>query len=295
MKKLMILILVLLSLPVYSASWKKLSVTPPTSSTGTAGTALTSAQCPTNYIFVPSLAPYTVTSFCVAKYEMKNDGYGTPVSVATSTPWVSIDRNAARAKCQSLGGSYDLISNNHWQTIARNIAGVASNWDSGIVATGQVNWGHTDGAPSSALAAVTSDNDPCNGTGETCSSSVWNAQRRTHILSNGNVIWDFGGNVYEWVTNDQSVAYSTNYFVSSMTSGDNEQIRYGAETSTICPARWSTPYCGFGSARIGFNAGGSARGGYWAMGEQAGIFTTTMEAAPSFSDVIAGFRCVFAH
>lgn len=295
MKKLLVLNLVLLSLPVYSATWKKIAVTPPTSSTGTAGTALTSAQCPTNYLFVPSLSPYTVTSFCVAKYEMKNDGYGTPASVATGGPWVSIDRNAARAKCQSLGGGYDLISNNQWQTIARNIAGVASNWDSGTVATGQINWGHTDGTPNNALAAVTDDNDPCNGTGQACTAASWNAQRRTHNLSNGNVIWDFGGNVYDWVTNDQTVAYSTNYFVSSMFAGDNEQIRYGAETSTICPSRWSSPYCGFGSARIGFNGGASARGGEWTMGDQGGVFTTTMEAPANYTGNNAGFRCVFTH
>ncbi|MEA9355759.1 hypothetical protein SHI21_06090 [Bacteriovorax sp. PP10] len=295
MKKLLVLNFVLLSLPVYSASWKKFAVTPPTSSTGTAGTALTSAQCPTNYIFVPSLSPYTVTAFCVAKYEMKDDGYGTPASVAAGTPWVSIDRSAARAKCQSLGGSYDLISNDQWQTIARNIAGVASNWSSGIVATGQINWGHSDGTPGNALAAVTDDNDPCNGTGQTCSSTVWDSQRRTHKLSNGNVIWDLSANLYEWVTNDLTVAYSTNYFVSTMTNGDNEQNRYGADMATICPARWASPYCGMGAARIGFNGGAIGRGGEWTMGDQAGIFTTSMEAPANYAANNVGFRCVFTH
>lgn len=282
-------------MPVYSTSWKKIAVAPPISSTGTAGTALTSAQCPTNYIFVPSLSPYTVTDFCVAKYEMKNDGYGTPVTVAAGAPWTGIDRNNSRAKCQSLGGSYDLISNDQWQTIARNITGVASNWSSATVGTGQINWGHSDGVPNNPLAAVTDDNDPCNGTGQTCSSTVWDSQRRTHKLSNGNVIWDFGGNVYNWVTNDLTVAYSTNYFVSTMVAGDNEQVRYGAETATICPARWTTPYCGFGAARIGFNGGAIGRGGEWTMGEQAGIFTTTMEAGPTYTGSNAGFRCVFVH
>lgn len=295
MKKLLVLNFVLLSLPVYSASWKKFTVTPPTSSTGTAGTALTSAQCPTNYIFVPKLSPYTYTDFCVAKYEMKNDGYGTPTSVAAGAPWTSIDRVESRGKCQSLGGSYDLISNDQWQTIARNIAGVASNWSTGTVASGEINRGHSDGTPNNALAAVTDDNDPCNGTGQACTAATWNSQRRTHNLSNGNVIWDFAGNVYDWVTNDLSVAYSSNYFASSMTNGDNEQIRYGAETATICPSRWTTPYCGFGAARLAFNGGAIARGGEWTMTDTAGVFTTTMEAPSNYSGNIAGFRCVFTH
>ena len=28
---------------------------------------------------------------------------------------------------------------------------------------------------------------------------TWNDQRRTRTLSNGSVIWDFGGNVWQWV------------------------------------------------------------------------------------------------
>ena len=37
------------------------------------------------------------------------------------------------------------------------------------------------------------------GTGQTCSSSVWDDQRRTLLLSNGNFIWDLAGNMWEWV------------------------------------------------------------------------------------------------
>lgn len=296
MKKLLVLNLFLFSLPIYATTWKKIAVTPPSSTTGTAGTALTSAQCPTNYVFVPSLSPYTVTNFCVAKYEMKNDGYGTPVSMATSTPWTSIDRDASRAKCQSLGAGYDLISRDQWQTIARNVTGVASNWSSGTLYSGELNRGHTSGTPNNALAAVTDDNDPCNGTGGTpCSATVWHVKRRTHKLSTGSVIWDLSGNVYDWISNDQVNAYSTNYYVSTMLGADNEQNRYGTATGTVCASPWSTPFCGMGAAKIGFNGGALARGGEWSGGDQAGIFTTSAEAPANYADVVVGFRCVFTH
>ena len=91
-----------------------------------------------------------------------------------------------------------MINNAEWITVASNIANVGTNWSNGTVGSGALNHGHTDGNPDDALA-VTDDNDPCNGTGQTCSSSTWNNQRRTHVLSNSNDIWDFSGNLWEWV------------------------------------------------------------------------------------------------
>ena len=49
------------------------------------------------------------------------------------------------------------------------------------------------------LAASSDDNDPCFGiTGANCIG--WNSRKRTHSLSNGEVIWDLSGNLYEWTT-----------------------------------------------------------------------------------------------
>lgn len=102
--------------------------------------------------------------------------------------------------CRDLGANYDLISNAQLQTIARNIEMVPSNWSSGIVGTGSLNRGHSDGAPAYTRAADVDvdDNNACANTDQTCSSTVWDSQRRRHKLSNGKVIWDFAGNAWEW-------------------------------------------------------------------------------------------------
>jgi len=205
--------------------------------------------CPDGYIFVHALSGYTTRDFCVAKYEMKNDGYGTAVSTVTGTPWVSIDRPTSRSKCQALGYGYDMISNDQWQTIARNIAGVASNWSTGVVSSGELNRGHSDNSPASKIAASV-DSDPCSGTGQSCSTTVWDSQRRTHTLSNESVIWDFAGNANEWVTNDSNVSNGANGYISTMSTGDIRQTRYGAASETICTTPSVSPFCGMGGMAV---------------------------------------------
>jgi hypothetical protein len=207
------------------------------------------------------------------KYAASNDGYGTAVSVATGAPWVSIDRPTARSKCQNLGGGYDMISNDQWQTIARNIAGVAVNWSGGVVASGELNRGHSDNVPPNALTPSSDDvNGNCSGTGQTCSSTVWDSQRRTHILSNGNIVWDIAGNVSEWVTNDNTVGNGGDGFISTMSGSDIRQTRYGAIAGTFCATPTVTPYCGMGYGYFNSFAGAVLRGGFWINGVYAGVF-----------------------
>jgi len=294
-KHLLSLTLLLLSLSTHAGTWKKLITNVAGgggASTGTAGTALTDAQCPTGYVLVPKNATYTASDFCVAKYEMKNDGYGTAVSTTTGTPWTTIDRPTARSKCQALGAGYDMISNDQWQTIARNIAGIGSNWSDSYVGGGELSRGHSDISPASALAAG-ADTDPCYLTGQTCSTSTWNSQRRTHTLSNGNVIWDFAGNVWEWVTNDSSASNGADGFISTMSAGDRRQTRYGAVIGTICGTSSVSPYCGMGYGYFNYTAGAILRGGYRGDQAYAGVFMVSLVNAPTFTSANLGFRCVF--
>ena len=249
-----------------------------------------SLTCPTNYILVPALSGYTSKDFCVAKFEMKNDGYGEAISQASASPLVSIDRPTSRSKCQNLGVGYDLISNNQWQTIARNIADVNANWSSGTAYTGELSRGHSDNAPGSALTASTDDTAGCTGTGQTCSNVTWNSQRRTHTLSNGNVIWDFAGNVWEWVTNDNTASNGADAYASTFTSGVI-QTKYGNDT--ICGTPASNNYCGYGYGYINYSAGAVMRGGDWYSGTFTGVFASHLSVAPSDSGTGIGFRCVF--
>ena len=287
--------LVLFSNASFAAAWKKLYrsnvfVTPD------------ATTCPSGYIGVPFLPPYTMRDFCVMKYEAKNDGYNWPVSVIANQPWNSITRTAARAKCKSLGSGHDLISNNQWQTIARNIAGVAQNWSGGIVANGELNRGHSDNAPAYLLAASADDvAGNCFNTGQICSSSVWDSQRRTHVLSNNNVIWDFAGNAWEWVTLETNVSNGATGYMSTLSGGDIRQTRFGALGSTICADPGSSPYCGMGHGDFAMGGVAVIRGGGEDEGVKTGIFTASSlnpaipanPLTPAISNTDIGFRCVY--
>lgn len=250
-----------------------------------------SPSCPTGYVSVPAIAYYPGPSFCVMKWEAKTGSAGVAATTAAAgTPVVSINRNDARTSCRLIGAGYDLISNAQWQTIARNIADQASNWESGTLYGTQLNRGHSDNDPANSLAADV-DTSPCVGTNQTCDQSTWNSQRRTHTLSNGEIIWDFAGNVWEWVSdNNVSVAGADGY-ISTMSAGDKRQVRYGNDQ--FCASPSATPWCGMGYGYFNYSAGAVIRGGTWYDELYAGVFAALLYYAPSSADTFVGFRCVF--
>jgi hypothetical protein len=261
-------------------------------------------SCPTGYIAVPALAGYTTADFCVAKYEMKNVG-NVATSEAAGLPWSTIARGTdsttdggAWKACKDLGTGYDLISNAQWQTIARNIADQGVNWSNGSATSGtaaELNRGHSDVAPNSTLAASTDDNDGCYGTGQTCSSIVWDSQRRTHVLSNGNFIWDFAGNLWEWVKDNNTASQGATDFISTFNTADSRQINYGNDT--LCATPLVSPNCGMGYGYMDYSTGAIARGGayyYWSgLVYSSGIFATDLSVSKVTAYVTSGFRCVY--
>ncbi len=252
-------------------------------------------QCPTSYEFVPALSGYTDRGFCVAKYEAKQSG-GAGVSQVSGFPWVNITRNAARIACQTNGAAFDLLTNLEWQTLARNIEMVAENWDQGTVGSvGGLNRGHSDGVPNQSLAASTDDNQSCSDTGQTCSLAIWSDQRRTHKLADGSILWDIGGNVREWLQDDNSTVRGKNEMISLVTnvapfllSAKNEFGPAGNYSSLN-----SGNFGGFGEAHINFASGGLNRGGSWAAGINAGVFAASLANQIDNSLSALGFRCVY--
>ena len=102
-------------------------------------------QCPWGYVPVPAPKGGASKSFCVAKYEMKNKNsssglavlsQGELFSMPSGTPH-EVSQPEAQVNCQELGrnnfGEYDLIRNDEWQTLARNIELVSVNWGNGSV------------------------------------------------------------------------------------------------------------------------------------------------------------------
>jgi hypothetical protein len=280
-----ILLAMIFSLSAFAQTWKKVGGIPHPS--GNIGSPLT---CPENFIFVPKLIGYTYSDFCVAKYEMKqNPSSGAPISVASGTPYVNISRDSSASACRGLGQGYQLISNDQWQTVAKNIASVDSNWSSGTAYVGVLSQGHSDNAPASLLAAST-DNDPCSGTGQTCDNVTWNSQRRTLTLTNGEIIWDFAGNASEWVHGINTVSQGANGNISSFNSGDIRQTRFG--NNIFCDDPTTSPYCNYGYGTMNATAGAIHRGGRYTE-TNTGIFTANLGAAGNVTSASVSFRCVY--
>lgn len=276
---LLLLFLFLVIESSYATVWKK-------------SNSVTKIQiCPQAYVLVPALSPYSKRDFCIAKYEMKNV-LSVATSQASSVPWGNISRDEMRAKCRGLGAKYDLISNNQWQSVARNIAATPVNWSSGVVGSGQLNRGHTDSTPSSALEASSDDNDACNGTGQTCSSTIWNSQRRTFVLSNGEVIWDFGGNAWEWVTNIVTSSQGGYANITDLAVGSAMQKKYGADSATYCSSPSTNEHCGFGYYYLDGGVGAVLRSGSATDGS-GGVFRVDNNYSQATLGSTFSFRCIF--
>jgi prepilin-type N-terminal cleavage/methylation domain-containing protein len=201
-------------------------------------------SCPTGYIKVPGNSLYQTKDFCVMKYEAKavainsptiglttpNTGFNTIAnnttpttaangrtiaSVATGYPIANIDQATAASYCVNAGAS--LMTNVEGMTISRNIESVSNNWYNPIptpvneIGNGGIWRGHSDNNPNTALEASTDDNLGYKDTGNSINNG-WQ-QKRTHILSNGETIWDISGNLWEWTTDtiqQKDMPYSNN-------------------------------------------------------------------------------------
>jgi hypothetical protein len=285
-----------------------------------------STTCPTGYIRVPaSKTPGlgsvnasnghaqwwldTSLDFCLMKYPAKdNNGSTYASSTMTGTPWVTIPRGTdesspggAMKACKDAGPGYRLISNTQWQSVARNIENVAANWSGNVVGGGVLARGHSDNSPANALDNNAADTDGYSGTGNSATQAVGSGweQRRTQTLSNGDVVWDFGGNVYQWVSDNHA-----NLGVNPATSAG---FILGFHQANWFPTTGDFAFINrllfapLGSydttkntgAIEGGSAGAVVRGGLWSDGSVAGAFSTFLNAPATESSIYVGFRCVY--
>jgi prepilin-type N-terminal cleavage/methylation domain-containing protein len=288
--------------------------------------------CPTGYIVVPGNSIYGTKDFCVMKYEAKAVAISSPTvgltspntvssgvnidtidnnttattaannrtiaSVASGYPIGNISQLTAKSYCTTAGAS--LIKNSEWMTIARNIERQASNWRNGIIGSADSSggglWrGHTDSTPLKALVASTDDSQGYTGTENTSPSR----ERRTYTLSNGEVIWDLSGNIWEWtddtiLNEDQPKAVSSPAFAQrEYTAIDN----YGTLSyDLISPSNntWNSSHNmgKISSGTLSIERTWAFLRGGWTYGNGAGIYSlflgnTTLDIWGLF-----GFRCV---
>ena len=275
--------------------------------------------CPTGYIRVPGNSLYQTKDFCVMKYEAKTGSNTVAATTAAAgTPVVSISQELARTACtnNNTGGvtGYGLISNAEWMTIARNIEAQNSNWYNPTptpvnqVGSGGLWRGHSDNNPATALAASTDDNLGYTGTNNNpTSANGWSGwqERRTHTLSNGEIIWDIGGNVWEWTNDtilgkDQPTGSSTGFGWREYGTGlGNSITNFGTLSRDLVGPSNSNWGSGqnmgqiYSDGTIGTTTRYAfLRGGRWDDATYAGVFTLGLNNTPTSTLNYVGFRCV---
>ena len=258
---------------------------------GHPGTQVADLECPTGYITIPGSSLFGTNAFCAMKYEAKNVG-GVATSQAAGTPWVSISQTSAITTSSAACSGCHLISEAEWLTIAHNVLSVDSNWSGGSVGSGYIYSGHNDNS-AGALAASTNDSDGYSGTGNVSPSN----QRRTLTLTNGAVIWDIAGNVWEWTAGQTSGGQpgasgyawrQWNAIAGTGSLSPNPHPSYG----TPAASNWTSTH-GIGvifssSTELGLR--GFLRGGSWVNGSYVGVLTLYLYYSPGGMFSNFGFR-----
>ncbi len=267
-------------------------------------------SCPTGFVAVDGNGTLGTNDFCVMKYEAKcasdcNTTTDLPVSQAAGTPWVSINANQAQARCEAMSeggfsGTFSLISNPEWMTIARDIESVGTNWSGGSTGSGNLARGWSartsdDGFQNSAVAPTTDSTCVYNSAANTCAATGTHKLRRTHQLSNGSEVWDLSGNVWEWVDWDSGSAGFTIGPTDGDTGGWNE-LNDLVGSLTVDDVAPLGPYTSAEQAGrlYPYTSGGAAlRGGRWFNGTNAGAFALSLVNDPTVSGSGIGFRCSY--
>ena len=249
-------------------------------------------DCPSNWVKVPGNTLYNTRTFCVMQYEAKikgqdngNQTYSAsyePESRPGGTPWVNITQPNAKNECQSIGAH--LITEDEWLTIVRNIELQPTNWSSGQIGSGYIPRGNSDGS------AAMDGTDHLSG-----------INQRNLVLSNGAIIWDIAGNVWEWTDatilgRDQPTGSST-----PQTFGWYEYsnlLTYGVlPPERLLPLNpsWNANQ-GYGriyssGAPNNSNTYVFRRGGSWGHGAGAGVLALILSYGTSNTYSSIGFRC----
>lgn len=289
--------------------------------------------CPAGFIAVPGSSTYGTDDFCVMKYEAKcaansdltvglttpNTGVNTysnsttactsangesVVSVASGYPIANISQSTASAQSTSTCTGCHLMTEAEWMTIAQNVLSVPSNWSGGSVGSGYVYSGHNDNSPAAqALVADTNDTNGYYLTGNTSPSN----QKRTLTLTNGEVIWDLAGNMWEWTSgntttvsgNQPGVSTNTGFQWSQWTSvnsnGTLSVSPFPSGTLLSGSSTWNNTNNGIGnlySYTLDTTVRGMIRGGYWAETANTGLLALNLGNIPTPATPLnnVGFR-----
>jgi formylglycine-generating enzyme required for sulfatase activity len=221
------------------------------------------------YFDNPESNLYGKTYFYVMQYQARNNG-GVPTSTGNGLPWTNISQLDAIQKSKDAG--YHLITNWEWMAIARDIEQVPENWTGGAVGSGMIKRGNV---------GITDDGSYDGANPET---GILNDKAKLK-LSNGEEIYHFSGNVWEWV--DDTITQGEQY----INFNQNASNWYEFNATDLFKVAQKLPYTevgpketyatpssnGLGRIYINTSNGSSAnraflRGGAWGNGADAGVF-----------------------
>jgi len=257
---------------------------------------------------------------------VKYSSTGRLESKAWLYPIADISQTQAIAECQRIWKH--LITNNEWMTIARNIEANPLNWSWGMVGVGGIYRGITwEGNTAVSLWCQTSSSSGSwtrtyvSRAWSTDTTKWWSSKwadcdsKRQHKLSNGEVIWDLSGNVWEHVNgrntmntdnigtlkwngcngaSDNWYSFTNNAITDSITQCN---FTNGYSYKNIWP---KTPNLNAnnGIGRIRSYSSGSTlsdrvflRGGDANYGDSSGVFTMNWSWYSSGQYRSVGFRC----
>ncbi|HRK09270.1 MAG TPA: hypothetical protein PLZ57_15990 [Pseudobdellovibrionaceae bacterium] len=268
-------------------------------------------HCPEDYVRVRARPEVgTQHDFCVMRAHARSDSREprrdrakliTDLSRRAATNFM---HHHAQRACKNLGPGFALISNVEWMTIARDLEMQPENWSSGKVGVGVFVRGHTDDSPRHPLN-IENLNDPYDQTGNSAVDKPgegWE-QRRTFVLSSGEVIWDFSGNYWHWVDWYVDGPERARSLQPHLREGDwlhfDEVDLAQAANSKMPPESWSPLHLGreHGLGRYlpgEFAHGGYAmRGGSWLNDSRAGVYSLSLAFAGACAPAGISFRCVY--
>ncbi len=267
----------------------------------TADGATTGEPCPTNYVPVPGSGTYGTNDFCVMKYEAKilgndvgNQTYSAafvPDSREAGTPWVNISQTDAITESATACAGCHLITEPEWMTIAQNVLSVNSNWSGGVVGSGCIFRGNVNINDACSYNGA----DPEGGTGRNAKASL--------TLTNGEIIWDMAGNVYDWTSgtiagNQQLGLISDSTYTwkqyndTSLLQNGYPSIALPSYTGIAGSSSWGSSQ-GVGQILTNYsesNLMAIRRGVAWDGGSTAGIYGATTGNPATHYSVHIGFR-----
>jgi len=173
------------------------------------------------YIPVPWNSEFNQKWFCIAKYEMSYDDWTWALNASWNSytytwskyitpkknnyPIANLTQWEAISACSNIANWYHLVTNNEWNTIARNIEKQANNWSNGAIWNWYIYAWNT-GDTWNTIWCADSTWIKANWTKTWWNDKIWLSSTRTTcgekrqlLLSNGEIIWDFAWNVSEHV------------------------------------------------------------------------------------------------